>query len=524
MKKYVRQLNFIPLLILLLFLASATTMAIDDDKFIIITGQVSNTEYGNPLDEHTVYIKSESVAFSSNFYFKVLETDEDGFFYDTISTSKDYGSLEIYTYDHSENKESETLHFRFMDFTNSNTFLVNFHIYMPLQTPVIQARYRFIKKTMGDKFRFKFVDETQNEGIVSWNWDFGDGITSNLPNPEHFFPDFGMYKVNLKILAVVNGNLVESQISKYVFIPPINYYHLGGHCFVDQFPIDNGYAFLYQVDDDDVLIPFDTAVLNDTLGQYYFYQVPEGRYCIKTQPGQLSMYYGERMPTYFGNSEYWKDAEVIEHNHTDFDYHVDLLESSGIPEGSGIISGKITFTSNDRDDNPYSTEGVSVYILDALNMPMGYQYTDKYGQFNFENMAMGTYWIYPELAGFDLNKESIELTDMIPEVQDVEILINTDAVYLIFPDREGLEDNFVGQPYPNPAADHITFEVNLNNSKDLKFELVDLQGKVLVSEILNLTGGFSKNKIETSAFEPGIYFLRLYANGITSERKIVINH
>lgn len=526
MKKYLRLKNFSALLILAFMLISTSSaMAFNngDDNYIIITGQVINSEYGNPIEGHPIYIRSESVSFTANFYFKTLETDESGFFYDTISTQFNYGSLEISTYDNSGIKESETLHFRFMNITNNNVFLVNFNIYMPLQAPLLQAKFKYIKKITGDKFRFKFVDETQNDKIKSWRWDFGDGLTSTLANPEHIYSKYGMYKVDLEVVAEINGAEIVSNISKYVHIARISFYHMGGHCMVDQFPVDKGQAILYLMDEDEVLIPFDTTALNDTLGYYYFYQVPEGNYCIKTQPDKESEFYGTMTPTYYGDTEFWNESKIIKNNHTDFEYHINLVESSGLPAGNGKIAGKVTFTNSDRNGNTYSSAGIAVYILDAFNNPMGYQYTDENSSFSFNDLALDTYWIYPEVAGFELNKESVELTEVIPVIKDVDILINTDAVYLIYPDVAELEDNYVSQPYPNPASSLVSFEINAKNSKDLELEVIDLQGKTLISETLNLKSGLNKNSIQTSSLTPGIYFLRLSGNGIARERKIIIS-
>ena len=527
MKKYVRQLKPANLLILF-FLLITTSFAIAsdniDNNYVIITGQITNLEYGNPIKEHTVYIESEQLAFSASYYFKELKTNADGFFYDTISTSNNYGSFEVYTFDHEGNKESEILYFRFMDISNNNGFLVNFRIFMPLQTPVLQARFKFIKKITGDKFRFKFVDETQHEKIKSWYWEFGDGTNSSLPNPEHIFTKYGMFKVNLTVFAEIDGVEEKSTISKYVYIPRISYYHIGGHCLVNQFPIDRGYAYLYRIDEDDVLIPFDTVALNDTLGYYYFYQVPEGVYCVKTQPDKTSEFYGTMIPTYYGDTEYWNKATRINNNHTDFEYHINLVEGSGIPTGNGKIAGKVTFTNTERNGNAYSSTGVAIYVLDALNNPLSCQYTDENSAFCFENMALGTYWIYPEVAGFSLTKETIELTELIPVIQDMDIYINADAVYLIFPGSEEMKDNFVSQPYPNPASNHFSFEINAKNDKEINMEIVNLQGKIVISKTLNLNSGLTKKTIQTSGLKPGIYFLRLNANGITSERKVIINH
>jgi len=524
MKKYLRLQKFKSLLILAIVVMSAsTTFAFDDDNYVIITGQVSNKEFGYPIVDQFVFIESEQMSFSSNYYFNTLVTDEDGFFYDTISTQIEYGSFEIYTFDHNGIKESETLHFRFQDITNSNTFLINFHIYMPSQPPALQAKFRIIKKATGDKFRFKFVDETKNNEIISWYWNFGDGHTSTLPDPEHIYTTYGMFKVSLTITAIVNGNEKISIVSKYAHIPLVNYYHLGGHCYSEQFPIDFGKAILYSVDENGLLLPFDTTSLNETLGHYYFYQVPEGRYCVKTQPDETSEFYGNWIPTYYGDSEFWKEAEIIELDQNDFTYHVNLVKAIGIPSGLGEISGKITFTSSGKDEIFYPSNGVDIYLLDANNQPLSCQYTVEDNYFHFENMAMGSYWIYPELTGFTLEKQKIKLTNAIPVIEDVEILINTDAVYLIFPDQADLEDNFTSAPYPNPASNQISFEFNAKNSKDLRLEIVDLNGRVLMTETINLQSGLNKNTIQTDKLTNGFYFLRLTANDFAREQKVMIS-
>jgi PKD repeat protein len=45
-----------------------------------------------------------------------------------------------------------------------------------------------------------FTDfSTSNDGIISWQWDFGDGATSTDPNPSHIYSDDGTYTVILTV-------------------------------------------------------------------------------------------------------------------------------------------------------------------------------------------------------------------------------------------------------------------------------------------------------------------------------------
>jgi len=44
-----------------------------------------------------------------------------------------------------------------------------------------------------------FTDTSMGAGIVSWNWDFGDGNTSNAQNPSHTYNQAGMFTVTLRV-------------------------------------------------------------------------------------------------------------------------------------------------------------------------------------------------------------------------------------------------------------------------------------------------------------------------------------
>lgn len=54
-----------------------------------------------------------------------------------------------------------------------------------------------------------FSDESQinNGSLLSWNWDFGDGATSQEKSPQHYFTEPGVYKVCLTIKAQTNTGM-----------------------------------------------------------------------------------------------------------------------------------------------------------------------------------------------------------------------------------------------------------------------------------------------------------------------------
>jgi gliding motility-associated-like protein len=61
---------------------------------------------------------------------------------------------------------------------------------------------------------YNFVADTL--GIASWTWDFGDGGTSNLTDPCHFYSSPGYYDVSLTVLSNFN---CEETLIKQIYIP-----------------------------------------------------------------------------------------------------------------------------------------------------------------------------------------------------------------------------------------------------------------------------------------------------------------
>ncbi len=47
----------------------------------------------------------------------------------------------------------------------------------------------------------QFTDQstTASGSLTNWNWDFGDGVTSELPNPDHTYTESGKYSVTLRL-------------------------------------------------------------------------------------------------------------------------------------------------------------------------------------------------------------------------------------------------------------------------------------------------------------------------------------
>lgn len=67
------------------------------------------------------------------------------------------------------------------------------------------------------------------------------------------------------------------------------------------------------------------------------------------------------------------------------------------------------------------------------------------------------------------------------------------------------QDNYV---FPNPAKDFVF--VNTDNPQEQKFEIYDLNGRLVKSEAIRI----EKQKINLEGIAPGFYIYGIYTNGI----------
>ncbi|RLF39344.1 MAG: hypothetical protein DRN12_07110, partial [Thermoplasmata archaeon] len=84
--------------------------------------------------------------------------------------------------------------------------------------PLCNFSYTPINPT--DLDTISFIDTSNDPDIVSWNWSFGDGNTSNEQNPTHRYADDGIYNVTLEVIDKYCGVNSSSKQIVVLNIPP----------------------------------------------------------------------------------------------------------------------------------------------------------------------------------------------------------------------------------------------------------------------------------------------------------------
>ena len=519
-------LKKLTLLLLSVLLAGITNVEATNNKpyTVIVSGQIINKKYGNAISGHKVYIVSSYIKNSGNSYYKEIITDDEGFYMDTIKTSSGKGSIEIYTLDKNNRKVDSVVYYRFFRNTRLD-LMVNITIDMPFHTNILKARFKYTQKQGGNRFYFHFIDLTKNDYIISRQWNFGDGTTSQEKNPDHTYQTPGLYRVKLIIEADFNGVLSTNSFSRLILIPEKTYFNIGGQVFAKLFPIDIGKAFLYYQDSIDSFIPVDTVTF-DTLGYFIFYNLPYGKYIIKAQPDSASEYYGYMCPTYFGNVTRWQNADLCEINTTGWDYDIHLVDNQSFTEGNGAINGNVLVVDKGlKQFGLFSGENITIYLLDNHNNNITYLYTGKRGNFNFSNLDLGNYSLYPEVTGVNTSEIHVELNDEIPVIDSMIIELSLEGVNSVIPyhkQSNSLLDNI----YPNPAQNNspVLLSVKLKKSQQIGLTLTDFTGRTVYKTQPVLNAGTNKLFLPVDGLPDGVYIVSVNdEQGHTGTGKLVIN-
>jgi len=510
------------LLVVLLILGGTVSLkAGTEPNKVIVSGQVLHVIYGGPVVDHLVYISMPGSGLDRGLsYYNEVYTNDEGYFYDTIFTNNQSGVVKVYTLDRNNKAYENISHFRFMDNIYSSILLNNFAIDAPYQFKPLQARFKYVQKAYGDRFRYRFFDQTTNPNIVSRLWDFGDGITSTMMSPEHVYSSPGLFQVSLTVTIEYYGRTFSNTITQLVYISPLESYHFGGHVFINQMPIDLGLAYLYGVDSSNNFIPIDTAYI-DTLGYYYFYQVPVGKYVVKSEPAMESQYFGFWLPTYYGDELFWQEANPIQLSATSWEYNINLHNTTDYMPGLGWIEGKIEYDDLPRGITPATPAmGANIYLMDENDGMIMCSKANESGEFMFADMETKTYWVYPEITGVTAEKIQVNLSDEHPGYDSVHIVVFKQLASGIFDLNE--QAGHVVQIFPNPASTTLTLEADSPENLPVKVRLMDMQGREIGS-VEPQASGFNTLSMDVSSLKSGMYLLQLIGKQSTESQIVLIN-
>lgn len=352
---------------------------------------------------------------------------------------------------------------------------------------------------------------TANPNTFSYQWDIDGQTINGGPSLTYSFNSPGQYNV----CVTASNFLCSFTLCETVIVgsSPGSYF-LGGEVFKGANWAESGLAILYSVDSTPAggaLTGVDTVALDS--GYYYFGNLSAGIYRVLAMLDPSDSDFMSYFPTYYGDEIDWNLASDIVLTQTSTGNTINLVGIQAGPGGNGNIGGFVLEGPNKSEGDPL--ENVIVHLRDASGIELEFDMTDVNGEYAFDNIALGDYEIRLEVSGVMSPIVPISLTSG-QESASVSFEMDTLGIRTII---LGTNDELsaISKVYPNPALDFIIIDLSAAELNNAELSIVDLQGKNILSQRIES----SKEKIEISNLQNGIYFLNLNTEKGSIVKKLI---
>lgn len=360
---------------------------------------------------------------------------------------------------------------------------------------------------------------------ASYFWNFGDGTSGFGQTITHQFPSLtGTYEV---CLTVAQTNSESCTTCQTIVVGQSNCGgFLSGQIFAGTLnqPIDQAIVYLITYDEGTQQLASIQTTVADSLGYYYFQSVPCGDYLIKAAATQNSSFYSNHLPTYYGNSLFWQNAQAVGVSVVMPTVQYDIVLIAGNnPGGPGFIGGNVLQGANKMEADGEPLEGVNVMLFDLAGNAIAYTYTDDNGEFAFDGLAYGGYQVYAEMLNHTTIPAVVSISAEEPMAVELNIFVSEDLISTGISET-GFE-SLVGEVYPNPTSDFAALSVHLDEGYAVNVMIVDLTGRTISTEAVHLLPGINTHRLSLDGLGSGYYLLRISeVSGVFNlTRRFIVN-
>ncbi|MBT3209165.1 MAG: PKD domain-containing protein [Bacteroidetes bacterium] len=391
----------------------------------------------------------------------------------------------------------------FTDDNCENTFCDSITFFNPPQ--ICEANFSYnIDTSNSCQNCFQFSDSSMSSSTINeWNWNFGDGDSSIIKNPNHIYAINGEYIVCLTIKTI---DSCTSSFCDTVFVSGnIPLFSISGVVKGNFLPIANGEIILFGSGK--------SWTNSINFGEYIFTDLEAGNYISYAIPENTTI--SNFAPTYLVNSLYWSESIEISLNSNIINADIELISFQNNFDGNGVISGTIVFIDSTNTNKEYernlnlSLENISVLLLDMEDKLLDYILTDASGNFAFRSLPFGTYKIYTEITGYQTFPAIVRIDAGNQIIENIEIIIYGDQVIIGI--KNDLFNKNSVQTYPNPVKNKLNIEFALKKCTYIELYIYNEFGQNVYTNKRKYMIGKHAKKIDVNSLPNGLYFLRIQA-------------
>ena len=365
-----------------------------------------------------------------------------------------------------------------------------------------------------------FEGHTNSPYFTNYLWNFGDPASGNsnsslLQNPTHVYSTAGSYIVTL---TTVDSTSCTWSRTETIWVSGTC--DLYGYVIAENSYVDHGFIQLIRVDSNSTMTVVDTKDIGDSIGMYWFGGVTSGHYYLKAELLPTSIYYGQYAPTYYIQSITWGNANLIELGTVNNPYNINMVPTVDLPSGNGTIHGTINQNLKvNGSGGPVAN--VEVLLLNGQDHPFAYTKTNQNGEFAFDNIALGTYTVYPEDAGKATSPAHITLDNT---NSSANLSFNMHEGSIIFGIQDPLPQFISGisDIYPNPPVDVANISITATKDVSLQVSIYNMTGQLIQELPVVAHKGQNRVTFGTSTLSNGFYYLKVSSeDGSSMVRKFI---
>lgn len=367
----------------------------------------------------------------------------------------------------------------------------------------------FTYEAAGNTLLFNGFHSTNLPAVFEWS--FGDGTSGTGQQISHTFASEGTYYVTLISSDANNCTAISGQV--VVVGDSIMFNQVYGQVFEGNFPLASGLVMIFDVQENPGFNPFNDFAFTDSDGVFLFPYVPNGEYVLYAIPLNFNGY----MPTYYGDVMSWDAATRLTLGTATNPYNINLLETEESQNnGNGSINGLISLEA----ERSSMVDKVKILLFDQDHKALNFTNVHEDGTFEFDNLALGSYYIYPELPGMNSGYISITLTESSTN-SDVFLTMTDNSILGEAELRQSVQQINV---FPNPVVHQANLLVVSETNVQSSIEIFDMSGRLIQNLMKRLEAGNNQISLPVEGLENGFYLIRIVTDsGEQHNTKMILN-
>jgi PKD repeat protein len=372
--------------------------------------------------------------------------------------------------------------------------------------PDCQASFfAFPSDSTTSSLSYQFIN-TSTPGYSNQQWSFGDGTGSTDDNPVHTYAYPGIYNACLTIWD--SAGVCQSTYCMGIHAGEYaGYYTVSGLVIVGNTLATQGFVWLIGANN-----YYYAETMIDSTGNYNFGGVPAGPYYIYAMLTPEDPSFFSYLPTYYTSSLTWQGATIVTAGEPNGWYPINLVSATNWAQGTASISGIINWAGTFKSGGTPAAN-VEIILFNSSGFPIAYAFSNNDGTFAFNNLPFGEYTVHAEMAGKTTQVMVVILSDGAANASVNFEVTATEINAALGNDDKAKPSLEAGNVYPNPVGETLYLELNASLNGTAVAEIIDLQGRVITSERITISGGNNRINLSSGNLVKGIYLLRVSSEG-----------